>query len=283
MAAAQQAGVGGGGAPQAPGAPMPPMGAPPAPADPMAQLTQLLGGIASSPQGGAMMQAMTQMMGGAGGNGGADGQLSRMATAQAGSPRMPAVPNGGTPENRGAVGTGPGPVTDQGLTDMLNTSDAIRKDLPPATRDGYTGADSQEGIPGSDDPKLDDIGREALPWKRGQLQNDSYDGPGGSQKPNYPSDTAREPGQKNMGGYINANKPLSTEQELKDVSDRMGMNDPSGDGNFPTRADIKALNSGGITPKEFDAKWGKGAAKEMMDNADEENGPAPDDGDHEYR
>lgn len=243
----------------------------PDPADPVAQLTQLLGKVASSPQGGAMMQALTQTMAGAGGNGGGDGQLDRMAMAPAGSPRMPQMPNGGTPENRGAVGTGPGPMTDQGLTDMLNASDSVRSDLPPAKRDGYTGADSQEGIPGTDDPKLDDIGRDVYPWRQGQLQNDSYNGPGGSQKPGN-QDTVRD--------QLNKQQGMSTEDELDMVHKNLGKTgDPSEDGNFPTAAEIKALTSGQLDPKQFDAKWGKGAAKEMMDNADQEN----DDGDHEYR
>lgn len=285
IAAAGQAGVGGQSVSLPPGVPPPPslaaapaaMGPPPATMapDPMTQLTQLLSGVASSPQGGAMMQALTQMMGGAGGNGGADGQLNRMATAQAGGPRMPAVPNGGTPENRGAVGTGPGPITDQGLTDMLNTSDQIRSDLPPAKRDAYTGADSQEGIEG-DDPKFDETGRQALPWRQGQLQNDSYNGPGGPQK------------------------PQTTEEELADVSKRMGMSgDPSADGNFPTRREISDLLGGYTSEKEFDAKWGKGAAAELYPDRGPGNGPPGqqlmgdylkgkknqnnDDGDHEYR
>lgn len=74
-------------------------------------------------------------------------------------------------------------------------------------------------------------------------------------------------------------KPMSTEDELADVQKRMGS-DPSDDGNFPTRAEIKALNSGEMTPQEFDKKWGKGAAAEMMD---EPEAVKDDEGDHEYR
>lgn len=61
-------------------------------------------------------------------------------------------------------------------------------------------------------------------------------------------------------------RPMSTEEELDDVQKRMGedKNDPIGNGDFPPQAEIDALNEGRISPMEFDKKWGKGAADEMM-------------------
>ena len=49
---------------------------------------------------------------------------------------------------------------------------------------------------------------------------------------------------------------MSTEQELDMVHKNIGGGDPSADGNFPSAKELKLLNSGEITPKDFDAKWG---------------------------
>lgn len=65
---------------------------------------------------------------------------------------------------------------------------------------------------------------------------------------------------------------MTTEQELDDVSNKMGVSPDD----FPTPEEIKALNSGKITPEQFDAKWGKGAAKEMMETEEDDGG------DHDY-
>lgn len=106
-------------------------------------------------------------------------------------------------------------------------------------------------------------------------------------------------------------KKRTTEQELEDVSNKMGSGDPSDDGNFPTNAEIRSMLNGQMTTKEFDMKWGKGAAAEILgaqedadfDEGQPEQGKAgrrfspnkdkdpttrkipniDDDGDHEYR
>lgn len=216
--------------------------------------------------------AQLQSLLGAGGGGGAptgSGQsplLQALATAQAGDPRAQAIPGGGTVKNMGTVGVDPRMFgTDMDLTNMLDASDNVRKDLPPAKRDGYTGSDSQEQIL-EDDPPRDDIGRKTMPWQRGRLQADQYDEPANSKK-------------------------MSTEQELDMVNKNMGG--PVEDGNFPSQKEIDALMNGRIDEKAFDAKWGKGAAAEMLDNSDPDKDKDPttrkipaledDDSDHEYR
>lgn len=257
LIAASQGGQGPQGIPQAP------QGGGQAP-DIVAQLKALLTGGAAGP-----MPGQQNMGAYLNANQPPPGNPMLEAMAKMGVPPNPNMPPQG---NIASMGVGPGPVTDQGLTDMLNASDDMRKDLPPAKRDGYTGADSQEQLD-EGAPKRDDIGRQVGPGDTGRLQNDNNQGGYGSR------DTVRGQLDKEQG--VGGNKPMSTEQELDMVSKKMGSGDPSANGDFPTAKEIKALTSGEIDPKEFDAKWGKGAAKEMMDNADGEQ--SDDDGDHEYR
>lgn len=122
---------------------MPPGGAPPAGGgggDLAAQLMQLIQSpaaqqIMSSPKGQQMAQAiMSQMGGGSGGD-----PRAMMAQMGAGGGRNPLMGQSGSD-----IPNGPGPVTDGGLTDMVNATEQMRPDLPPQPRDGYTGGPSTE-------------------------------------------------------------------------------------------------------------------------------------------
>jgi hypothetical protein len=259
MAAAQRAGVSGGSG-MTPTMPQAPAAAP-APADPMAQLTQLLGGVAASPQGGAMTQAIAQLMGGAGGNGGAAGQVrTPPGFPTDGPPLRPgdnyyddALDKPGVAPNDPADGPMPG---QKNMGAYLNANRVPGKDQSYA---GFNGGDDHQ------DEWDDSSGSSAFVNQEGK----------GDKAPSN-QDTVRD--------QLNKQQGPSTEDELDMVHKNMGSGDPSADGNFPTRQELKDLNAGVISPKEFDAKWGKGAAAEMMDEADK-NAPSveDDEGDHEYR
>lgn len=170
-----------------------------------------------------------------------------------------------------------GPATDGDLSSMSEEDQAVRGDLMKKGRGGdYVGY--------SDDMMSEpDIRQTPMPMRR-EDDPDLY-------RPNIGAPGA--PGQAIMGAYMNRNKGApSTEDELSMVQKNMGSGDPVDDGNFPSQKDIDMLNSGKIDPKAFDAKWGKGAAKEMMEDPDTDNDPTTrkipgesddDDGDHEYR
>jgi len=118
------------------------------------------------------------------------------------------------------------------------------------------------------------------------------------------------PGQANMGAYLNAQKPptnaprqsdsydqngkppMSTEQELDLArrgmgADKVDPQDPVKDGNFPSQEEIDLIlrQPTDANLEAFDAKYGDGAAGEIL-GGDEEAKPKrtnSDDGDHEYR
>lgn len=248
-AAAQRAGVGGERSPSVatlpPGVPptesmvqgaqlLGPQAAPPQ--DPMAQLTQLLSGVASSPQGGPMMQAMTQLMTGAGGNGG-DGQIPMKESFYGDGARTEDA------ANRGRIDP-----TNRPFNSMMNGGGA---DKPP-DRNRYIEGETAAG---------------------------TVDG-------EYPG--MSPPGQAIMGGYLNAKKPMTTEEELADVSKRMGSGDPSADGNFPSQMEIDKImkEPTDMNLMMFDKKYGKGAAAEILDDGKggpTSDFPGDDEGDHEYR
>lgn len=228
--------------------------------------------------------------------------MDRMATAQAGDPLMPQMQGGGRPVNYGAEGTGMMPgMGDQGYLDVAQANQAVRGNLPPQYNGpDYTGAsDEVEPMP---DPSQ-------MPYSRsaGDVQDDEggysnrpevgtgnqQDDEGGySNRPENggyaPNIGARgAPGQSIMGAYLSRNKAArdATQSEIDDIQKRMGGT-PEDNGDFPSNAEIKALNSGKISPTEFDKKWGKGAAQEIMDDYDPGDDAAQkerDDGDHEYR
>lgn len=114
---------------------------------------QMIAQVIQNPQ---LMQQILGMAAGGGGGGGADPRAA-MATAQAGDPRMQAIPGGGVPENRGAVGTGPGPSTDGDLAQMDVLARQMRGGTPmPRKGTDYVGgaADEQEGEPQSTEQEL---------------------------------------------------------------------------------------------------------------------------------
>jgi len=223
IAAAQAAG--GGGAPAAPAA-----------GDPMQMLQALLkSGVNPAGQGG-----------------GASPMLNALATAQAGSPRAPAIPGGGVPENMGMMGAEAKLGGDSDYYDINEANQGVRGDLPVQYSPDYTGF-SDDMMP------MDETRQTPMPSDQ---SDPTY-------RPNIGAPGA--PGQANMGAYLNANRPapphggaMTTEEELEDVSNKMGSGDPSKDGNFPKKQELYDLMKGNVAPEEFDAKWGKGAAKEMM-------------------
>jgi len=224
---------------------------------------------------------------------------------------------GGQPMGAGMAATGPSDMVSE-TPDIVSQLKALmggggqppmmpQTPMPgPAVGPQYAGADAvnpmARAIQNYTGP------RQQMP---GGYADDALDVPEGT-APNDPA-SGRMPGQRNMGAYLNANKPMpgdeqddeggysdrtppsegpgnpkydQTKSELDDISKRMGSGDPSEDGNFPTQAEIDALNAGKISPAEFDRKWGKGAAAEMQDvgKGNEENdGDEDDPGDHEYR
>jgi hypothetical protein len=176
-----------------------------------AELMNLLEPVLSSPKGQAMMGQAIQAL-----TGGSDPRAA-MAGGMPNGPGGPMVRGGGMPDMANPMGMA-GPATDGDLTEMLNQADAMRPDLPPQKRDGYTGADPED----------------------------------------EPMDDPRQ-------------TPPSTEEELEMVRQMMGGGDPVADGNFPSQQEINALLSGKIDEKAFDAKWGKGAAVEILKGDEEDN------------
>lgn len=112
-------------------------GAPNQMLDPIAALQALVGNVGGrgmTPQGGMapnpMVDAIKAAMGSPRISSG-DPMLDRMATAQAGDPRMQAVRGGGRPENLGAIGYGAiGPGGDGDLLDMAEANQSVRGSLP---------------------------------------------------------------------------------------------------------------------------------------------------------
>lgn len=242
-------------------------------ADPMGQLQQLLGTVAASPQGGQMLQAVTQMMGGAGGNGGAQGQIPNYTGPQTMKP-------GGYADDALDVpqGTAPNDSAAERLPGQKNMGAYLNANRVPGKDASYAG---QNGADDYQDEYDDGSGSSAFVNKEGK----------GNKMPSN-QDTVRD--------QIGKKQGMSTEDELDMVSKNMGKSgDPSADGNFPTPQEIRDLLGGYTSEKEFDAKWGQGAAQELYPDRGPGNGPPgqqlmgdylksknnnnDDDGDHEYR
>jgi hypothetical protein len=202
-------------------------------------------------------------------------QLKALMGGGGGAPMMPQAPQ-------------PGPAGGPMLAALLDRMGSAQAGEPYATqnrgggRPYNAGADNFGRGPATDSDYYDV--HEANQSVRGNLppeETNDYSGYGDEMKPMdeprqtpYPSEGPGNP------------KYDQTKSELDDISKRMGSGDPSEDGNFPTQAEIDALNAGKISPAEFDRKWGKGAAAEMQDvgKGNEENdGDEDDPGDHEYR
>jgi hypothetical protein len=199
------------------------------------------GAMPPAPGGNPMMAAVQAAMQGGGGNSYMPPVSGSDPTALSGPARMMLPDNINNPDDRGmALGvsgrTGPG--GDSEWYAMHEANQGVRGNLPVRPTNDYSG-----------------YGDEMNPMPE-------------------PRQTPK--GRTSSGG------PVSDEEELADIQNKMGgatgpkSGDPSANGDFPSQSEITALENGEISPKAFDAKWGKGAAAEMLnkstDNADQYEG-----------
>lgn len=255
--------------------------------DVMAQLAALIGGNGGMAPAGAnpMLQAVAAKMGGGGGSY---------------PPSYAPVKNLKPNENDQYVG-GPGNPTDRDLANMNASGDGglvafeDQFGVPARSPGGPVSEQYDRGMDGqllNADVRKRNANKAGVPnqamMDSNVMSNDAYQPTGKERRGQGPYVNKEADSRGGVGDPVgdqldrqqgaSGKKAMSTEEELDMVHKKISQ-DPSDNGDFPTQKEIDALNSGKIDPKEFDAKWGKGAAKEMMDNGDDD----ADDGDHEYR